>query len=129
MRLMALLEQGACPTSEISPHRLLRKGLPACGQEQGIVPTVEHEILIDRDHLTTGTAELAYSTRASNAGTYSVLQPKLAYELRDRKLKNLAPLEAQTIVSANIGCIQHLQSGAATPVRHWVALLNDALAG
>jgi glycolate oxidase iron-sulfur subunit len=64
-----------------------------------------------------------------SAGTYSVLQPKLAYELRDRKLANLAPLEAQAIVSANIGCIQHLQSGTATPVRHWVELLDDALPG
>jgi glycolate oxidase iron-sulfur subunit len=63
-----------------------------------------------------------------SAGTYSVLQPKLAYQLRDRKLANLAPLEAQTIVSANIGCIQHLQSGTATPVRHWVEVLDDALA-
>ena len=63
-----------------------------------------------------------------SAGTYSVLQPKLAYQLRDRKLANLAPLEAQTIISANIGCIQHLQSGTPTPVRHWVEVLDDALA-
>jgi glycolate oxidase iron-sulfur subunit len=62
-----------------------------------------------------------------SAGTYSVTQPKLAYELRDRKLANLAPLEAQTIVSANVGCIQHLQSGTTTPVRHWVEVLDDAL--
>jgi glycolate oxidase iron-sulfur subunit len=62
-----------------------------------------------------------------SAGTYSVLQPKLAYELRDRKLKNLEPLESQVIVSANIGCIQHLQSGTTTPVRHWVEVLDDAL--
>ena len=62
-----------------------------------------------------------------SAGTYSVLQPKLAYALRDRKLANLAPLAPQTIVSANIGCIQHLQSGTATPVRHWVEVLDDAL--
>jgi glycolate oxidase iron-sulfur subunit len=63
-----------------------------------------------------------------SAGTYSVLQPELAEQLRDRKLANLQPLEAQTIVSANIGCIQHLQSGTATPVRHWVEVLDDALA-
>jgi glycolate oxidase iron-sulfur subunit len=63
-----------------------------------------------------------------SAGTYSVLQPKLAYQLRDRKLENLAPLEPQVIVSANIGCIQHLQSGTTTPVRHWVEVLDDALA-
>ena len=63
-----------------------------------------------------------------SAGTYSVLQPVLATQLRDRKLANLQPLEPQVIVSANIGCIQHLQSGTATPVRHWVEVLDDALA-
>ena len=62
-----------------------------------------------------------------SAGTYSVLQPELAYQLRDRKLANLAPLEAQTIISANIGCIQHLQTGTTTPVRHWVEVLDEAL--
>ncbi|MEO8524390.1 MAG: glycolate oxidase subunit GlcF [Caldimonas sp.] len=62
-----------------------------------------------------------------SAGTYSVLQPELAMPLRDRKLGHLAALDAETIVSANIGCIQHLQSGTATPVRHWVEVLDDAL--
>ena len=62
-----------------------------------------------------------------SAGTYSVLQPELAYQLRDRKLANLAPLEAQTIVSANIGCIQHLQTGTETPVKHWIEVLDEAL--
>ncbi|MEP6874908.1 MAG: heterodisulfide reductase-related iron-sulfur binding cluster, partial [Burkholderiales bacterium] len=63
-----------------------------------------------------------------SAGTYSVLQPELAYRLRDRKLDQLAPLAAQVIVSANIGCIQHLQTGTATPVKHWVEVLDAALA-
>ncbi|MGZ5154957.1 MAG: glycolate oxidase subunit GlcF, partial [Caldimonas sp.] len=63
-----------------------------------------------------------------SAGTYSVLQPELATALRDRKIGHLAALDAQAIVSANIGCIQHLQSGTETPVRHWVEALDDALA-
>jgi glycolate oxidase iron-sulfur subunit len=63
-----------------------------------------------------------------SAGTFSVLQPDLAYQLRDRKLANLVPLQPQVIVSANIGCIQHLQTGTTTPVRHWVEVLDDALA-
>jgi len=63
-----------------------------------------------------------------SAGTYSVLQPKIAYELRDRKLGNLSEMKPEVIVSANIGCITHLQSGTATPVRHWVEVLDDALA-
>ena len=63
-----------------------------------------------------------------SAGTYSVLQPELAYPLRDRKLGHLNQLQPTTIVSANIGCITHLQSGSATPVRHWVEVLDAALA-
>lgn len=62
-----------------------------------------------------------------SAGTYSVLNPELAYQLRDRKLANLDQMQPEVIVSANIGCITHLQSGTATPVRHWVEVLDDAL--
>jgi glycolate oxidase iron-sulfur subunit len=62
-----------------------------------------------------------------SAGTYSVLHPEIAHELRDRKLGNLGELGAQAIVSANIGCITHLQSGTATPVRHWIEVLDEGL--
>lgn len=62
-----------------------------------------------------------------SAGTYSVLQPEIAYQLRDRKLANLGDMSPEVIVSANIGCITHLQSGTATPVRHWVEVLDAAL--
>jgi glycolate oxidase iron-sulfur subunit len=64
-----------------------------------------------------------------SAGTYSVLQPELATQLRDRKLKALGPVPGGTLVSANIGCIQHLQSGTERPVRHWVEVLDEALGG
>ena len=63
-----------------------------------------------------------------SAGTYSVLQPQLATQLRDRKLSQLAPHGARFILSANVGCIQHLQSGTTTPVRHWIEVLDEALA-
>ena len=62
-----------------------------------------------------------------SAGTYSVLQPEIAQELRNRKLGHLGQLQPHTIVSANIGCITHLQSGTVTPVRHWVEILDAAL--
>ena len=62
-----------------------------------------------------------------SAGTYSVLQPEIAYQLRDRKLGNLSDMNPEVIVSANIGCITHLQSGTQTPVKHWVELLDAAL--
>jgi glycolate oxidase iron-sulfur subunit len=63
-----------------------------------------------------------------SAGTYSVLQADTAYALRDRKLGHLNKLEPTAILSANIGCITHLQSGANVPVRHWVELVDEVLA-
>ncbi|RZJ10521.1 MAG: glycolate oxidase subunit GlcF [Acidovorax sp.] len=67
-----------------------------------------------------------------SAGTYSVLQPDLSYQLRDRKLGVLAEAFGEqppdVILSANIGCITHLQSGTGTPVRHWIEVLDAALA-
>jgi glycolate oxidase iron-sulfur subunit len=51
----------------------------------------------------------------------------MAHTLRDRKLGHLAALQPQAILSANIGCIQHLQSGTELPVRHWVEVLDAAL--
>ena len=81
-------------------------------------------------------AALGFAVRLANneahlccgsAGTYSVLNPELAYQLRDRKLGNLQPVAGEVIISANIGCITHLQSGTATPVRHWVEVLDAAL--
>ncbi len=62
-----------------------------------------------------------------SAGTYSVLQPQIALNLRDRKLAHLARLEARAILSANVGCIQHLQSGTDTPVLHWMEVLDENL--
>ena len=66
-----------------------------------------------------------------SADTYSVLNPELSYQLRDRKLGHLnetfGDTKPELIVSANIGCITHLQSGTATPVRHWVEVLDAAL--
>jgi len=66
-----------------------------------------------------------------SAGTYSVLQPGLAYPLRDRKLGVLGAAFGEqppdAILSANIGCIAHLQGGTSLPVRHWVEVLDEAL--
>ena len=77
----------------------------------------EVELALNESHLCCG-----------SAGTYSILHPELAMPLRDRKLSHLAALAPETIVSANIGCIQHLQSGTPIAVRHWVEVLDEALA-
>jgi glycolate oxidase iron-sulfur subunit len=63
-----------------------------------------------------------------SAGTYSILQPELASELRKRKLMALQDGMPQVIATANIGCLTHLQGGTEVPVRHWIELLDEALA-
>jgi glycolate oxidase iron-sulfur subunit len=63
-----------------------------------------------------------------SAGTYSVLNPDISYTLRDRKLVHLDALQPTAILSANVGCITHLQSGTDVPVKHWVEVLDAALA-
>ncbi|ROL75657.1 glycolate oxidase subunit GlcF [Pseudomonas vranovensis] len=63
-----------------------------------------------------------------SAGTYSLTQPQLARQLRDNKLDALESGRPDVIVSANIGCQTHLDGAGRTPVRHWIELLDEALA-
>ncbi len=63
-----------------------------------------------------------------SAGTYSITQPQLSKALRDRKLEAIAQTLPERIVSANIGCITHLQSGTQAPVRHWIEVVDEAMA-
>ncbi|HJY75090.1 MAG TPA: glycolate oxidase subunit GlcF [Burkholderiales bacterium] len=62
-----------------------------------------------------------------SAGTYSLLQPAIAGELRSRKLAALSEGEPTQIATANIGCLTHLQGAARVPVRHWIEILDEAL--
>ena len=64
-----------------------------------------------------------------SAGTYSILQPELSQRLKADKLAALQAGAPAVIASANVGCITHLQSGTGLPVRHWIELLDDRLAG
>ena len=63
-----------------------------------------------------------------SAGTYSILQPTMANELRDNKLASLNAGAPDVIVTANIGCQLHLEAAAGIPVRHWIELLEPRVA-
>jgi len=63
-----------------------------------------------------------------SAGAYSVLQPEIGTRLRDNKLAALCAEQPGAIATANIGCLAHLQSGTALPVRHWIEYLDARLA-
>ncbi|AHG64392.1 glycolate oxidase subunit GlcF [Advenella mimigardefordensis] len=62
-----------------------------------------------------------------SAGTYSVLQPEIATGLRDRKLESIGKTSPSVIITSNMGCMSHLQTGTQTPVRHWVEVVDAAL--
>ena len=62
-----------------------------------------------------------------SAGAYSVLNPEIAGQLKERKLANLEAGQPALICSSNIGCLTHLQSGTQTPVRHWIEVIDEIL--
>jgi glycolate oxidase iron-sulfur subunit len=62
-----------------------------------------------------------------SAGTYNILQPEMAGQLRERKLANLDRTRADLIAAGNIGCLTQL-TGGAMPTVHTVELL-DWMAG
>jgi glycolate oxidase iron-sulfur subunit len=99
------------------PPCTLQHGQQIRGKVEGLLRALGVDVRLCADsHLCCG-----------SAGTYSVLQPEISYQLRDNKLKNLQACEPEVILSANIGCLTHLQSGTSTPVQHWVELIDQAL--
>lgn len=99
------------------PPCTLQHGQQIRGKVEAVLRAVGVDVQLCQDsHLCCG-----------SAGTYSVLQPATSLQLRDQKLGNLQATEPDLIVSANIGCITHLQSGTTLPVRHWIELIDSAL--
>jgi glycolate oxidase iron-sulfur subunit len=64
-----------------------------------------------------------------SAGSYNLLEPELAGRLRERKLGNIAKVEPEVIVTANIGCMMQLQSGTSVPFVHTIEMLDWATGG
>jgi glycolate oxidase iron-sulfur subunit len=99
------------------PPCTLQHGQKVRGVVEGLLTRLGATVLpVGESHLCCG-----------SAGTYSVLQPQLSGELRSRKLGHLTAGEPELILSANIGCITHLQAGTGTPVRHWIEWLDEQL--
>ena len=99
------------------PPCTLQHGQQIRGKVEGVLRAAGVDVtLCAESHLCCG-----------SAGTYAVLHPDIAHALRDRKLVNLEATGAREYVSANVGCIAHLPSGTATPVSHWIELVDRAL--
>jgi glycolate oxidase iron-sulfur subunit len=64
-----------------------------------------------------------------SAGTYNILQPALATQLRDRKAGHIAKTTPDVVSTGNIGCMTQLAGALDAPVVHTVELLDWATGG
>ena len=113
---------GSNPKSGVVYHPpcTLQHGQKIRGKVEGVLESIGVPVRLCADsHLCCG-----------SAGTYSVLQPVLSSQLRQQKLdhlhKTFEDSQATAVVSANIGCITHLQQDA-MPVLHWVEIVDQLL--
>ncbi len=120
--LVEILEQQDLSALELDTGRVIRFHAPCTlqhGQKlQGRVETLLQGLGFElepvRDaHLCCG-----------SAGTYSITQPRLSRQLRDNKLEALLDNQPDLLVTANIGCLHHLNETSPVPVRHWIELFE-----
>ncbi len=64
-----------------------------------------------------------------SAGTYNIMQPEIAAQLKKRKIDNIRSTRADVVAAGNIGCITQLNTGLDTPIVHTVELLDWAYGG
>jgi glycolate oxidase iron-sulfur subunit len=110
---------GSLPSPRIALHKpcTQQHALRCADHTEGLLRTLGAELLpVAEAHMCCG-----------SAGTYSLLQGKLARTLRARKLENLLAPKPDLILSANIGCITHLAAASETPVWHWIEWVDRAL--
>ena len=117
-KLRDLVDQRRLPTRPVfHPPCTLQHWQGLGPQSEALLRTIGFELQpFNETHLCCG-----------SAGAYSVLQPEISGTLRDRKLGNINQADPDVIVSSNIGCIGHLQSGTSTPVKHWIEVVDTAL--
>jgi glycolate oxidase iron-sulfur subunit len=100
----------------------------ACSMQHGQRVTAEPKALLTQAGFTVRDVPEGHLCCGS-AGTYNMLQPEIASQLRDRKIANIERVRPNVIASGNIGCITQLAAGTRVPVVHTVALLDWATGG
>lgn len=116
--LLSLLKPAARGTVAFHSPCTLQHGQKIVGVIEALLGKAGYELTPVADkHLCCG-----------SAGTYSILQKELSQQLLRNKLCALQSGKPAQIASANIGCQSHLQSGTDLPVRHWIELMEEALA-
>ncbi|MEQ8937674.1 MAG: heterodisulfide reductase-related iron-sulfur binding cluster, partial [Gammaproteobacteria bacterium] len=62
-----------------------------------------------------------------SAGVYSLLQTTISQQVKQEKLKTLLQNDAELILTANIGCLVHLDQSSPVPVRHWAEYIASRI--
>ena len=107
--LRSLIHKNAARVVFQSPCTL-QHGQKLAGRVESLLEDMGVSILPVRDgHLCCG-----------SAGVYSLVQKTLSEKLREEKMQSLLAGKPDVILTANIGCQQHLQQSTDVPVLHWV---------
>ena len=114
------------PEGEAEPLRVayhaacsLQHGQKVTGTPKQLLTRAGFQVLSPKDsHLCCG-----------SAGTYNLLQPKIANELKSRKVGTLMATRPDVISAGNIGCMMQIGSAARLPVVHTIQLLDWAYGG
>jgi glycolate oxidase iron-sulfur subunit len=97
----------------------MQHGQKIVGQPKALLTAAGYTVLpVAEEHLCCG-----------SAGSYNILQPGLAGDLRARKVANLEATEPDVIATGNVGCEVHIAGATAIPVVHSVELLDWATGG
>lgn len=121
-----MAELGLGPATAAPPLRVayhaacsLQHGQGIRTQPKALLKAAGFEVVEPRDpHLCCG-----------SAGTYNLLQPEIAGELRARKVRTLEEKAPEVIAAGNIGCMMQIGAGTKLPVVHTAQLLDWATGG
>jgi glycolate oxidase iron-sulfur subunit len=111
-----------------APERLRVAYHSACSMQHGQKISREPKMLLARAGFEVVEPAEGHLCCGS-AGTYNILQPEIATQLKNRKLRNIEATRPQVIATGNIGCMTQIASGTAIPVVHTVELLDWATGG
>ena len=110
------------PTGErvaYHPPCTLQHGLRTDAAPRALLRAAGYDVVeVEESHLCCG-----------SAGTYNLLQPALAEELRERKLERLRRTGASIVATDNVGCAMQLDTPEGPRVVHTMELLDRALNG
>ncbi len=100
----------------------------ACSLQHGQQITFEPKALLKRAGFSVVDVPEGHICCGS-AGTYNILQPELATQLRARKVENIQSVRPDVIAAGNLGCITQIGLGTEIPIVHTIELLDWAHGG